>query len=43
IYGGYGYIKDYPLEMFFRDAKVLEVFSGSVDYRKVLVGKLLTS
>lgn len=43
IYGGYGYIKDYPLEMFFRDAKVLEVFSGSADYRKVLVGKLLTS
>ncbi|MCK4233421.1 acyl-CoA dehydrogenase family protein [candidate division WOR-3 bacterium] len=43
VYGGYGYIKDYPLEMFFRDAKVLEVFSGSADYRKVLIGKQLTS
>jgi alkylation response protein AidB-like acyl-CoA dehydrogenase len=43
IFGGYGYTKDYPLEMFFRDAKVLEIFSGSVDYRKVIVGKLLTS
>ena len=43
VYGGYGYIKDYPLEMFFRDAKVLEVFAGSADYRKVLIGKSLTS
>ena len=43
IFGGYGYTKDYPLEMFFRDAKVLEIFSGSADYRKVIIGKLLTS
>ena len=42
IYGGYGYTKDYPLEMFFRDAKTLDVFSGSADYRKVLIGKKLT-
>ncbi len=43
IFGGYGYTKDYPLEMFFRDAKVLEIFSGSADYRKVIIGELLTS
>lgn len=43
IYGGYGYTKDYPLEMFFRDAKVLELFTGSADYRKVQIGKILTS
>lgn len=43
IYGGYGYTKDYPLEMFFRDAKVLELFAGSADYRKVQIGKILTS
>lgn len=29
IYGGYGYSKDYPLERFMRDAKVLEVLSGA--------------
>jgi alkylation response protein AidB-like acyl-CoA dehydrogenase len=43
IYGGYGYTKDYPLEMLFRDAKVIELFAGSVDYRKVQIGKILTS
>ena len=43
IYGGYGYTKDYPQEMFFRDAKVLEVFIGSSDYQKVKLGQMLTS
>ncbi|TET19200.1 MAG: hypothetical protein E3J78_05620 [Candidatus Cloacimonadota bacterium] len=43
VYGGYGYTKDYPLEMFFRDAKVIEVFSGTADSQKVLIGKHLTS
>jgi alkylation response protein AidB-like acyl-CoA dehydrogenase len=41
IYGGYGYTKDYPLEMFFRDAKVLEILAGSAEYLKVALGKAL--
>lgn len=42
VYGGYGYTKDYPLEMFFRDAKVLEVFAGSAEYLKTRIGAQLT-
>jgi alkylation response protein AidB-like acyl-CoA dehydrogenase len=42
IYGGYGYTKDYPLEMFFRDAKVVEILAGSAENLKVEVGKQLT-
>jgi alkylation response protein AidB-like acyl-CoA dehydrogenase len=29
IYGGYGYIKDYPVERYFRDAKVLQLLEAS--------------
>ncbi len=42
IYGGYGYTKDYPVEMYFRDAKVLEILAGSAENLKVQVGKALT-
>ncbi len=42
VYGGYGYTKDYPIEMFFRDAKAIEIFSGSAEYVKEQIGKQLT-
>jgi alkylation response protein AidB-like acyl-CoA dehydrogenase len=42
VYGGYGYTKDYPLEMLFRDAKVLEIFAGSAEYLKETIGRQLT-
>src|SRR5699024_5269342 len=29
IYGGYGYTKDYPVERYFRDAKVTEIYEGT--------------
>jgi alkylation response protein AidB-like acyl-CoA dehydrogenase len=42
VFGGYGYTKDYPLEMYFRDAKMLEIFAGSAGYLKVQIGKKLS-
>jgi alkylation response protein AidB-like acyl-CoA dehydrogenase len=42
IFGGYGYTKDYAMEMYFRDAKVLEIFSGSAECIKVKIGEHLT-
>ena len=30
IFGGYGYVKDYPVERLFRDAKVTEIYEGHV-------------
>ncbi|MFY9113725.1 MAG: acyl-CoA dehydrogenase family protein, partial [Dethiobacteria bacterium] len=29
IMGGYGYIKDYPVEKYMRDAKVTQIFEGT--------------
>jgi alkylation response protein AidB-like acyl-CoA dehydrogenase len=43
IFGGYGYTKDYPVEMFFRDAKFLEAIPPSVSEAKCAAGELLVS
>ncbi|KPK62507.1 hypothetical protein AMJ83_10675 [candidate division WOR_3 bacterium SM23_42] len=39
IYGGYGYIKDYPAERFFRDAQMINVICSTPDEDKELIVK----
>jgi alkylation response protein AidB-like acyl-CoA dehydrogenase len=42
IHGGYGYMKDYVVERFFRDAGVTEIYEGTSEIQKlVIAGKLL--
>ncbi len=42
IHGGYGYMKDYVVERFFRDARVTEIYEGTSEIQKlVIAGKLL--
>jgi len=42
IFGGYGYTKDYPVERFFRDAKVTEIYQGTSEIQRVnIVRELL--
>ncbi|WP_026672767.1 acyl-CoA dehydrogenase [Alkalihalobacterium bogoriense] len=41
IYGGYGYTKDYPVERFFRDAKVTEIYEGTSEIQKLVIMKTL--
>ena len=41
IYGGYGYMKDYPLERYFRDAKVLQLLETSPRISKSQIAKEL--
>ncbi len=43
ILGGAGYTKDYPAEMFFRDAKALEVLLRSPDEEQEIIGKIITA
>ena len=28
IHGGYGYMREYPLERYYRDARIMEIFEG---------------
>ncbi len=41
IYGGYGYIKDYPLERYFRDAKITEIYEGTSEMQRITIARRL--
>jgi len=41
IFGGYGYIKDYPLERYFRDAKITEIYEGTSEMMRMTIAKAL--
>lgn len=41
ILGGYGYTKDYPVERYFRDAKVTEIYEGTSEIQKIVISKHL--
>jgi acyl-CoA dehydrogenase len=41
LHGGYGILKEYDVEHYWRDAKVLEIFEGTKEVEKVLIGKKL--
>jgi isovaleryl-CoA dehydrogenase len=41
IHGGYGYMRDLPLERLVRDAKLLEIGAGTSEIRRLIVGKEL--
>ncbi|MDD2890075.1 MAG: acyl-CoA dehydrogenase [bacterium] len=39
IHGGYGYTKDYPIERFYRDAKILEIYEGTSEIQKLVIAR----
>ena len=42
IFGGYGYMRDYPVEKLMRDAKIYQIFEGTNQIqRMVIAGALL--
>ena len=41
IFGGYGYTEDYPVERYFRDAKVTEIYEGTNEIQKIVIAKRL--
>jgi alkylation response protein AidB-like acyl-CoA dehydrogenase len=43
IFGGYGYVKDYPVERLFRDAKVTEIYEGTSEIQRVVIARQLYS
>ncbi len=42
ILGGYGYTEDYPVERYFRDAKVTEIYEGTSEIQRIVISKNLT-
>jgi alkylation response protein AidB-like acyl-CoA dehydrogenase len=41
IFGGYGYITDYPVERLFRDAKATEIYEGTSEIQRVVIARQL--
>ena len=39
IYGGYGYVKDYDVERYFRDAKILEIGEGTSEIQRMIISR----
>ena len=41
IHGGYGYVKEYPVERFFRDAKITEIYEGTSQIQRMVIASSL--
>jgi alkylation response protein AidB-like acyl-CoA dehydrogenase len=41
IYGGNGYSKEYPLERYFRDAKVTEIYEGTSEIQRLVIARTI--
>ncbi|MFS1512183.1 acyl-CoA dehydrogenase [Chengkuizengella sp. SCS-71B] len=42
VFGGYGYTKDYPVERYMRDAKITQIYEGTQEIQKLVIGRMLT-
>ncbi|MHA6180588.1 acyl-CoA dehydrogenase family protein [Pseudomonas mohnii] len=41
LHGGYGYIRDLPLERYVRDARILRIFEGTSEVQKIIISRSL--
>jgi acyl-CoA dehydrogenase len=41
LHGGYGYINEYPIERFYRDAKIVEIYEGTKEMEKMTIAHQL--
>jgi len=41
IFGGYGYMRDYPIEKFMRDAKITQIYEGTNQIQRMVIGRSL--
>jgi butyryl-CoA dehydrogenase/short/branched chain acyl-CoA dehydrogenase len=41
VYGGYGFVKDYPVEKYFRDSKIGKIYEGTSNMQLATIGKMV--
>jgi butyryl-CoA dehydrogenase len=41
VLGGYGYMKDYPVEKLMRDAKLLQIYEGTNQIQRMVIARQL--
>lgn len=42
VLGGYGYVEDFPAERYLREAKIMQIFEGTNQVQRVVIGRALT-
>jgi len=43
VFGGYGYTRDFPVERYMREAKVMQIFEGTNQIQRMVIGRALAS
>lgn len=41
VHGGYGYVSDFPVERIYRDVRVTQIYEGTSEVQKILIGRAL--
>ena len=41
VFGGYGYVTDFPVERIYRDVRVTQIYEGTSEVQKILIGRAL--
>jgi len=41
VFGGYGYVDEYPVERYYRDAKITEIYEGTSEVQKIVIARSL--
>jgi acyl-CoA dehydrogenase len=39
VYGGYGFIKEYPVEKLMRDAKIMQIYEGTAQVQRLVIAR----
>jgi len=42
-FGGYGYVEDFPVERIYRDVRVCQIYEGTSDIQKIIIGRSLAA
>jgi acyl-CoA dehydrogenase len=41
VLGGYGYVKEYPVERFMRDAKIYQIWEGTAEIQRLVISRYI--
>ena len=41
VFGGYGYVSDFPVERIYRDVRVCQIYEGTSEVQKIIIGRAL--